>query len=52
MAPAGIIKFSVMPAGIKFRFSHELMHQFFMIFLGKRSENEAEYISLHVNINL
>ena len=26
--PEGIIKLSVMPAGIKLRFSHELLHQF------------------------
>ena len=28
----GIIKFSVMPAGMKFRFSNELLHQFFLFF--------------------
>ena len=28
LVPEGIIKFSVMLAGMKFRFSHELLHQF------------------------
>ena len=28
LVPEGIIKFSVMPAGMKFRFSHELLHTF------------------------
>ena len=28
LVPEGIIQFSVMPAGMKFRFSHELLHQF------------------------
>ena len=28
LVPEGIIKISVMPAGMKFRFSHELLHQF------------------------
>ena len=32
LVPEGIIKFSVMPAGMKFRFSHELLHQFSCLF--------------------
>ena len=28
LVPEGIIKFRVMPSGIKSRFSHELLHQF------------------------
>ena len=32
---ACIIKFSVMPSGIKFRFSHELLHQFSSIYFKK-----------------
>ena len=30
LVPEAIIKLSVMPAGIQFRFSHELLHQFFL----------------------
>ena len=28
LVPEGIIQFSVMPAGMKFKISHELLHQF------------------------
>ena len=40
--PEGIIKFSVMPAGIKLRFSHELLHKFSYSFFLKAEENELD----------
>ena len=39
--PEGIIQFSVMPAGIKLRFSHELLHQFSFLFF-KAEKNELD----------
>ena len=39
--PEGIIKFSVMPAGMKVRFSHELLHQFHDLFLNDQN-NELD----------
>ena len=40
--PEGIIKFSVMPAGIKFRFSNELLHQFSLKKKIKAEKNELD----------
>ena len=40
--PEGIIKFSVMPAGIKFMFSHELLHQFSSFYFLKAEKNELD----------
>ena len=39
--PEGSIKFNVMPAGIEFRFSYELLHQFSSFFL-KAEKNELD----------
>ena len=39
--PEGSIQFSVMPSGMKFRFSHELLHQFSFFFL-KAEKNELD----------
>ena len=42
LVPEGSIKFSVMPSGMKFRFSHELLHQFSYIFFLNAEKNELD----------
>ena len=40
--PEGSIKFSVMPSGMKFRCSHELLLQFSFFFFLKAEKNELD----------
>ena len=42
LVPDGIIKFSVMPAGVKFRFFHDLLHQFVFVFFQNDQKNELD----------
>ena len=44
--PEGIIKFSVMPSGMKFRFSHELLHQFSYFFDQKNELDSDPYVEI------
>ena len=43
-APEGIIHFCVMPSGMNFSFSNELLHRFLFLLLINLTENDAESI--------